>query len=345
MPPPVNNPLAAACYYDQPDIVKALLASGADPLAGGDRGDLAIFRSLFCAIRHPNARSVTCIELLLATDKFELVAQRGSTCSPSLTPLVGFLSDMADDPHYDTPLEPTPPPGWPADKWATKLANKENYWSAKLAIVCLLLDAGASLEPLKEAARGERPGRIHDVFEHARVIGNAGIMRVLEEAARLRYSPKTHGRFPRPARYAAAEVLRLGYQIGSQALVPVWAEHVLPFLVSRTSRGSTPTPPRSVLFIDALSDEQVEAMLEGDYAEHATRELQRRADGGNTAESNIKDALREWPHERSLLNCLALCGDAWEAGGDILRARGPLDDDPPSVRIFLASSSNARIEE
>ena len=86
MPPPVNNPLAAACYYDQPDIVKALLASGADPLAGGDRGDLAIFRSLFCAIRHPNARSVTCIELLLATDKFELVAQRGSTCSPSLTP-------------------------------------------------------------------------------------------------------------------------------------------------------------------------------------------------------------------------------------------------------------------
>ena len=84
MPPPVNNPLAVACYYDQPDIVKALLASGADPLAGGDRGDLAIFRSLFCAIRHPNARSVTCIELLLATDKFELVAQRGSTCSPSL---------------------------------------------------------------------------------------------------------------------------------------------------------------------------------------------------------------------------------------------------------------------
>ena len=38
-------------------------------------------------------------------------------------------------------------------------------------------------------------------------------------------------------------------------------------------------------------------------------------------------------------------GDAWEGGGDILRARGPLDDDPPSVRIFLASSSNARIEE
>ena len=32
MPPPHNHPLAAACYYDQPDVVKALLASGADPL-------------------------------------------------------------------------------------------------------------------------------------------------------------------------------------------------------------------------------------------------------------------------------------------------------------------------
>ena len=106
-----------------------------------------------------------------------------------------------------------------------------------------------------------------------------------------------------------------------------------------------PTPPPCLLFIDALSDEEVEAMLDGDYAEHATRELQRRADGGSTAESNIKDALREWPHDRSLLNCLALCGDAWEAGADILRAREPLDDDPPSIRRFQGSSSNERIEE
>ena len=195
MPPPRGNPLASACYYNQPDVVKALLASGADPLARDTGGNSAIHRCIHHALHHssnPPNMIWTCLKLLLATEQFELVAQT---------------------------------------------------------------------------------------------------------------------------------------------------------VVSRTSRGLTPTPPRSVLFIDALSDEQVEAMLEGDYAEHATRELQRRADGGNTAESNIKDALREWPHERSLLNCLALCGDAWEAGADILRARGPLDDDPPSVRIFLASSSNARIEE
>ena len=58
----------------------------------------------------------------------------------------------------------------------------------------------------------------------------------------------------------------------------MWAEHVIPFLVSRTSRGAVPTLPRSVIFIDALSDEQVEAMLVGDYAEHAALEFERRAD-------------------------------------------------------------------
>ena len=79
------------------------------------------------------------------------------------------------------------------------------------------------------------------------------------------------------ARYAAAELLRLGYQIGSGVLVPVWAEHVIPFLVSRTSRGAVPDLPPQVLFIDALSDDEVAAMLEGDYAEHATLEIERRA--------------------------------------------------------------------
>ena len=45
----------------------------------------------------------------------------------------------------------------------------------------------------------------------------------------------------------------------------------------RTSRGAVPTLPPQVLFIDALSDDQVGAMLEGDYAEHATLEIERRA--------------------------------------------------------------------
>ena len=54
-----------------------------------------------------------------------------------------------------------------------------------------------------------------------------------------------------------------------------------------------PTLPQSVVFIDALSDEQVEAMLEGDYAEHATRELRRRADanpGGVSSSDSDDDA-------------------------------------------------------
>ncbi len=105
--------------------------------------------------------------------------------------------------------------------------------------------------------------------------------------------------------------------------------------------GEMPPPHNHPLAAACYYDQPdvVKALLasEGDYAEHATREIQRRADGGSTAESNIKDALREWPHDRLLLSCLALCGDAWEAGADILRAREPMDSDPPSVGVFLAS--------
>ena len=78
----------------------------------------------------------------------------------------------------------------------------------------------------------------------------------------------------------------MGYQIGAGVLVPVWAEHVLPLLVSRTSRGAVPSLPPPVLFIDSLSDAQVEAMLDGDYAEHATRELRRRANANPDAPSS-----------------------------------------------------------
>ena len=37
-----------------------------------------------------------------------------------------------------------------------------------------------------------------------------------------------------------AELLRLGYKVGSGALVPVWSDHVLPLLVTRTSRPLYP---------------------------------------------------------------------------------------------------------
>ena len=79
-----------------------------------------------------------------------------------------------------------------------------------------------------------------DVFDYARELGNMDIVNMLEEAACLRYSRKTHRKHPRPARYAAAELLRLGYQVGSGALVPVWSDHVLPLLVTRTSRPLYP---------------------------------------------------------------------------------------------------------
>ena len=47
-----------------------------------------------------------------------------------------------------------------------------------------------------------------------------------------------------------------------------------------------PSSPTPVIFIDSLSDAQVEAMLDGDYAEHATRELRRRADANPDAASS-----------------------------------------------------------
>ena len=131
---------------------------------------------------------------------------------------------------------------------------------------------------------------------------------MLEDAARLRYSIASHRRFPPPARYAAAELLRLGYQIGSGILVPVWVEHVLPLLVSRTSRSAVPSLPPPELFIDSLSDAQVEAMLDGDYAEHATRELRRRADANPD---------------------------------DVSRSEGPLDSDDDAATVEAASAETA----
>ena len=141
-----------------------------------------------------------------------------------------------------------------------------------------------------------------DSFDNDRTLGLPGdsaldiarraeteeIVRMLEDAARLRYSPKTHGHFPLPARYAAAEWLRLGYRIESKALVPVWAGHVLPFLVSRTSRGAVLSPP--VLFIDRLSASDLKIMIKrGDAAK---LELQQKS-----VEERVKcataDAIRD----------------------------------------------------
>ena len=76
------------------------------------------------------------------------------------------------------------------------------------------------------------------MFDIARRAENEMLVGMLEDAARLRYSPSTRHKFPRPARYA-----------------------------------------------------EVEAMLDGDYAEHATRELRRRADANpDAASSSESDA-------------------------------------------------------
>ena len=149
--------------------------------------------------------------------------------------------------------------------------------SDEFACLRALLDAGASLDPVVVQV-GRMPAPIrHDAFEYARESRYRDrAVRMLEEAAQLRYSIKTHHRFPRPARYAAAELLRLGYQIESGILAPVWAEHVLPLLVSRTNRGAAPPVSLKVLFIDALYDGQVEAMLTSDdSAERAAATLER----------------------------------------------------------------------
>ena len=287
-------PLAVACFYNRVDEVKRLLAGGADvleriprnstprpppfnrrrwsPFAGG----LAIH--VCCYFAH-----FECLHSLLATGirgqvdaGFEGMDGIGSTEEDTdVTPLLllclraNYQNQFDEHAQYRSPAK-------------AHLANAE--------CVKLLLCQGASLEPVLAHEHVEYGGFNNRHVD--RTLGLPGddalsiasrarfglvLVKYLEAHRDLRYSPKTHGHFPRPARYAAAELLRLGYQIGSQALVPVWAEHVLPFLVSRTSRGAVPTLPPQVLFIDALSDDQVGAMLEGDYAEHATLEIERRA--------------------------------------------------------------------
>ena len=107
-------------------------------------------------------------------------------------------------------------------------------------------------------------------------------------------------------------------------MVPVWAEHVIPFLVSRTSRGAVPTPPPCLLFIDALSDEEVEAMLDGDYAEHAALELDRRADAKRAEcvalAARLLAGHRLGPQSKRFFQLICECGGDSEKAAERLRA-------------------------
>ena len=260
MPPPLEPPLSVACYYNRVDEVRRLLAEGADPLAvaGEGPGLTNRYPAIFQCVQHGHAQ---CLKALL-TAQIDLVDSvttedsRARSVTPGAPPLLHLL-------YYIAALASIRPAG-----------------GFHLECVRLLLKAGASLEtvvsPIPVSYDGGRTYQndVYDPFEYARQSGNADLVRMLEETRRLRYSPKTHHRFPRPARYAAAELIRLCYQIEAGVLADVWAEHVIPFLVCRTTRGAVPSLPRHVLFIDALPEDQVEAMLDGDYAAHAKRELQ-----------------------------------------------------------------------
>jgi len=258
IPPPLGPPLAVACYHNRVDEVKRLLASGADPLEESKNSVTAAqYRPLFLCIHYGYA---ACVKVLL-TVRPELV-DSGATLAMEankIPPLLYLLQQMGNERDYIRhPLE------WPG--------------SDPLGCVRLLLDAGASLQPVVQGGWGCT--YTHLIGQYAlwsREKWRKALVRMIGGAARLRYSTKTHRDFPRPARYAAAELLRLGYQIESGVLTPVWAEHVLPFLVTRTSRGAVPSPPPALLFIDALSESELKKMVAcGDAAK---LELRRRGIG------------------------------------------------------------------
>ena len=250
-----ETPLSVACRCNKLNDVKRLLAAGEDPTAASCSVGYERSSPLYQCLRFGYDE---CLKALL-TAQIDLVdsvqIERSRLAYPhGVPPLLHLLCNMAE---YS---------------YAFRFAVSDEFECLRA-----LLDAGASLEPVVvQVGNMPRPIR-HDAFEYARESGRGGrALRMLEEAAQLRYSIKTHGRFPRPARYAAAELLRLGYQIESGILAPVWAEHVLPLLVSRTSRGAAPPVSLKVLFIDALDDGQVEAMLTSDdSAERAAATLER----------------------------------------------------------------------
>ena len=266
----IGHSLFLACSHNRVDEVKRLLASGADVLkrvpSGCTFGGLQVGGCLAihacCFFSH-----VDCLRCLLATgieeqlEDVKLSSFDPEEEDPDITPLIGLCLRA----RYQTPPELVTDDDEP-------IRSPTESHIATVACVKLLLDAGASLEPVlaRDHVDNNDNSRTlgltgENALDIARRTDNEELVRILEDAARLRYSPKTHAHFPRPARYAAAEWLRLGYQIESKALVPVWAGHVLPFLVSRTSCGDVPSP--SVPFIDELSESELKDMItRGDAA-------------------------------------------------------------------------------
>ena len=190
--------LKLACTIGDVEAVNKLLASGTDPLATGAPID---WHHDTPAIHHCIIHAQpACLEALLATGNLELLEQVTFT---GVTPLRRAIDNI----------------------------QHENYCCLKCA--CKLFEC---VEILLEA--GARIGSVP--ICHYEYAFDLDLESMLEDAANLRFSRLTHQQFPQPARVFAAETLRLGYQIaskiGSGALPPVWEEHVMPFLVGRTSR-------------------------------------------------------------------------------------------------------------
>ena len=339
MPPPREPPLSVACYYNRVDEVRRLLAEGADPLAvAGGKGMTNRYPAIFqCVIRG----HAECLKALLTAqidlvDSVKATERRVRSATEGAPPLMHLLCGLAPTERYPRPEPP-------------RFAIRPE--SDPFECVRLLLDAGASLETVVSPIRVSYDhGRtyqndVYDPFEYARQSGNVDLVRMLEDARRLRYSPKAHQRFPPPARYAAAELLRLGYQIGSGVLVPVWAEHVIPFLVCRRTRGAVPSLPRHVLFIDALSDEQVVAMLDGDHAEHARLELDRRSDEirafNALSESDVQAATAAAIRDDAELRAALIDVSPTLAMTDALKMTRAVVVD----RLDLGAGGNRRLEE
>ena len=250
MPPPVGPDVVRQCYFGDAQRVEDAIRAGADVLEiaqpavphsrrhmrGQPEPRCGIALHYACMASH-----VDCVRALLATERYEQLDWPREK-SENATPLV-ILCQVAG------------------------CSTNPSQAADTLPCIELLLEAGAALEPATTdehtnvSAVGDLSaevlrGRVREdpslpqgwrvspsgltALDFAYLSGRSDIVRALEEAASLRYSVQTHRRFPRPARYVAAHSLRLGYQIGSGALLPVWAGRVLPFLISRTSRGPAP---------------------------------------------------------------------------------------------------------
>ena len=248
MPPPSGPEIVVQCYWGNATRVADAIAAGADllqvtepacPACSPEKYGIPDPRHGIALHWACNYAHVDCVRALLATGCSEQLDWARATSGA--TPLILLCQNAG---RAALPMNP-------------------NQLADTLPCVELLLEAGAALEPKTTdtyrchypvgspsaealrgrvlhsplaAAQGQRlsPSGL-TALDFAYLSGNNDLVRALEDAASLRYSVRTHSRFPRPARYAAARALRLGYQIKQGALLSVWANSVLPFLISRTS--------------------------------------------------------------------------------------------------------------